>query len=1016
VGGVQQTVTESAVLDADGRVLEAIDAVGAKTTISYGANGKPVRQADALSRQTTYEYDAQGRLVKTVYPDGTSETSAYDAEGNQVAHTDRANRTTRYEYDALNRLSKTFLPAGGVEETFYDAVGRVRLVKDAAGGETIKDYDDAGRLTSEKDPAGGITRYEYDGNGNRTKMTDPRGNITDYEYDALNRLIKTTFPPAVPDGPRPFTTIAWRTDNRKLSETDANGRVTSYTYDAVGRLRTVTQTVGGVAQVTTYGYDEVGNKTLQTDAETRQTRWEFDHAKRPTRRTLPLAQTESHVYDLAGNRIQTTDFLGRVLRFTYNADNRLVLKTLPDGTRVTYAYTPTGQLAEVTVSGNVAGNGLQNGTTRLRRDAADRLVRQDNPDGSFIAYAYDASGNRTEMSTASGTTRYQYDAASRLIAVVAPSGETTRYGYDAAGNRTVASYPNNTRTVYEYDSTNRVTQIAHLRLPDAANPAPRLLAGYRYTLNGAGQRTKVEDHGAETLVSVSGGAGTGEAGGSGPATLAASLAGTAIRTVEWRYDETDRLIEEKVTEAGAAAPRTTTYTYDKVGNRKTKTEAAVGLSVITTYSYDANDRLFQEVRSSGATSTTTLYAWDANGNLASKTEGSGYTGYSYDAENRLIEVRQGATQASAQVVASYVYDSSGNRIAKTVNGQTTRFLVDSSPLLAQILEETAPTGEKMLYIRGAGLIARSRQSASSYVYADHLGSTRLIADAEGGATLSVAYDAFGLLVAQAGSALGAFRFAGEYFDAETGFAYHRARYLDPASGRFITQDPLSGAMAKPIALNHYLYASANPVDNIDPTGLFSMGEAMTSMNTMMTLANTAITTFNDIMSMFGSGELKVDGIPTLWDFLMSFSVRALGTYIGLETVVNVAGLVTAEKTERHHVIPKYLCGKDDQMLSRLPQSDHKQIHRELNRFRLAIDIAGLALDVAFKQPTRKIPYTATQRVGAKAMGRAQIAFGLTVYYTQFGWVLRGFPPIAVALPIESARFIPYHHSAPACKG
>src|SRR6266545_8988 len=1001
VGGVQQTVTASSKLDENGRVIEETDPLGAKRFTTYNAAGRPVSSTDALGRQTAYEYDAQARPTKTVYPDGMSETVAYDPEGNEISRTDRAGRTTRYEYDGLNRLTKTLLPHGAVEETIYDAVGRVSRIKDALGRETVNGYDDAGRLTGATDPTGAVTRYEYDGNGNRTKATDARGNVTDYEYDALNRLVKTIFPSAVPGGPRPTATIAWRADGRKLSETDANGHVTSYGYDGVGRQHTVTQTANGVSQVTTYAYDEVGNKTAQTDAENRQAKWEFDHANRPTKRLLPLGQAEAHVYDLAGNRTATTDFLGRVTRFSYDENNRLTLKSLPDGTRVVYTYSATGQIAAVSVSGNVSSAGLQNGTTRYQRDAADRLLRQDNPDGSFLAYAYDAAGNRTEISTASGTTRYQYDAANRLIGVVAPNGETTRYGYDAAGNRTVTSYANNTRTVHEYDSANRLTQIVHLRLPDQSNTAPSVLAGYRYTLRSGGQKAKVEEYGPDAQVTLYGGTGTGE----------------------WSYDETDKLSEEKVTEPVGGMPtvtRTTGYNYDKVGNRKTKTEAAGGPSTVTTYTYDANDRLAQEVRSSGAVSVTTLYGWDANGNLASKTVGSGptaYTGYLYDAENRLVEVKQGASQATAQTIAAYGYDGAGNRVAKTVNGQTTKFLVDANPILAQVLEETASTGEKTLYLRGAGLIGQITPAGVSYIYPDHLGSTRLIADAQGDATATLAYDAFGQVAAQSGTAGTRFRFAGEYVDAETGFSYNRARYLDLATGRFISQDPLSRAIVRPITLNPYAYAHANPVNNIDPTGLFSLGEVGAGMNTMMTLANTAITTFNDFIGLFGNpDDVKVDGIPTLWDILMSFGVRGLAPYIGVgaETLVNVVTLATAANTERHHVIPKYLCGADDQFRSMLPRDDHIQIHRQLRTFVLAINILGIAIDLAFKQPTKKIPKTPTQRLGAKAMGRAQIAFGLTWYYTEFGWLFRGLPPISVSLGIESPRYIAYHHSAPAC--
>src|SRR5262249_730691 len=161
---------------------------------------------------------------------------------------------------------------------------------------------DASRLKTVTDPIGNVTSFEYDQNGNRTKKTDARGNVTDYEYDALNHLVKTTLPAVVPGGVRPVATIQWRPDSKKDSETDATGNKVSYGYDGVGRLRTVTRTVAGASQVSTYAFDEVGNKTSLTDAENRQTKWEFDDANRPVKRTLPLGQVETHTYDLVGNR------------------------------------------------------------------------------------------------------------------------------------------------------------------------------------------------------------------------------------------------------------------------------------------------------------------------------------------------------------------------------------------------------------------------------------------------------------------------------------------------------------------------------------------------------------------------------------------------------------------------------------------------------------------------------------------------------------------------------------------
>ncbi|WP_230957815.1 RHS repeat-associated core domain-containing protein, partial [Burkholderia diffusa] len=58
------------------------------------------------------------------------------------------------------------------------------------------------------------------------------------------------------------------------------------------------------------------------------------------------------------------------------------------------------------------------------------------------------------------------------------------------------------------------------------------------------------------------------------------------------------------------------------------------------------------------------------------------------------------------------------------------------------------------------------------------------------------------------------RFAGQYFDRETGLHYNRHRYYDPGSGRFVSKDPIGLAGG----FNVFQYAP-NPITWVDALGL-----------------------------------------------------------------------------------------------------------------------------------------------------------------------------------------------------
>ena len=74
------------------------------------------------------------------------------------------------------------------------------------------------------------------------------------------------------------------------------------------------------------------------------------------------------------------------------------------------------------------------------------------------------------------------------------------------------------------------------------------------------------------------------------------------------------------------------------------------------------------------------------------------------------------------------------------------------------------------------------------------------------------------VIAESGTGGSGYGFTGEQTDATTGLAFLRARWLDPATGRFLSVDPWQGSARQPASLRGYLYVGNNPLGYVDPGG------------------------------------------------------------------------------------------------------------------------------------------------------------------------------------------------------
>ncbi len=299
------------------------------------------------------------------------------------------------------------------------------------------------------------------------------------------------------------------------------------------------------------------------------------------------------------------------------------------------------------------------------------------------------------------------------------------------------------------------------------------MAGYTYTLGAAGNRVAVVEQNG--------------------------------RTVNYTYDSLYRLTSETISSSAPSQNGSVSYSYDAVGNRLSRTSTLTSIPS-TTSTFDDNDRLSSET-------------YDNNGN-ALAANGSVY---GYDFENRLTGVDGG--------VARYLYDGDGNRVAKTVNGVTTRYLVDTNNLTGypQVADELMDNQVTRSYAYGHALISQRQLVNNQWLFSfygyDGQGNVRLLTDPTGAVTDTYTYDAFGNLIAATGNTPNEHLYSGEQYDANLGLYYLRARYLNPTNGRFLSADPARGSNSDPRSLHKYLYCVGDPIDRIDPSGLMSISEA-----------------------------------------------------------------------------------------------------------------------------------------------------------------------------------------------
>ena len=258
---------------------------------------------------------------------------------------------------------------------------------------------------------------------------------------------------------------------------------------------------------------------------------------------------------------------------------------------------------------------------------------------------------------------------------------------------------------------------------------------------------------------------------------------------------------------------------------------------------------------------------------------------------------------------------------KVTNGEEERYLVDEYTSYSRVLEEKNKNNNlTATYTYGHELISQNRATSVSFYNRDGLGSTTSLTNASQTVTDTYSYDAFGNLINSTGTTKNNYLFAGEEKDNTTGYYYLRARYMDTTTGRFTSVDSYLGSVDDPVSLHKYLYANANPVNYIDPSGYFSLAELMEVVKTQGVLSGIEYLNVNTYLlyikleSSAGGIIIKAvldESFETLLEGNISLesikwsAIEAIWKMVGVDVELSVPKMI-AESTETEKEFSEFI--------------------------------------------------------------------------------------------------------------
>lgn len=861
------------------------DAKGNQTQITYGTITTPSGSVTGLyPTQVVSAYGtAIAQTVQTTYDFYTGLPKTVTTLGNTTAE----NITSETEYDALGRPIKTKAAVGTPLEiwstTEYDNVARRVItrsdIETKGDGKkiAIQHFDQLGRVRLARSIENVASENPYnESDGIKVQTRYQTGNPYSYQltsnpYRAATSTAATNEPSmgwtrskSVNTGrhsevetftgaalPAPWgnnsastgmvatdidadrTLVTDQAGKRRISKTNALGQLLNVweVKEADADTEAVSFTTGAGtlslnALKTSYQYDILNNlTTVNQGIQTRS--FAYSSLSRLITANNPESDVISYAYDENGNLVQKKDARNVKTNYVYDALNRVTDRSYQDESPLQRATLPVKYIYDSNNIANSKGKltkvitGTVNSpfavTEYQEFDLMGRVKKsQQTTDGTAynpMEYTYNLSGALIEQKYPSGrVVKNTLDNEGDLALVQSRRDQNAglvayakHFTYTAAGAVSSMQLGNGAWESTVFNSRLQPTQIALGSVKNGTNKL-KLDFTYNTTTNGNPNADNNGNVLSQTITTPS------ETRGS-----TTYSAFTAIQT--YQYDSLNRIkeAEEKI---GTTQQWKQTFVYDRYGNRTFDEGSVSGQYKTTTLPRNCGTSpnlvcAKDNPQAIAANNKLQGIEYDSAGNTRTDLDNRRFT---YDGENKQIKVE--TTDENGDPVATlgeYFYDGDGKRVKKVSleNSQwiTTIFVYDASgKMVAEYSTQTSTTPEV------------------SYLTNDHLGSPRVNTDAVGNVTARHDYQPFGEEIQRASHGTDQVRkkFTGYERDIETDLDFAKARMYESKLGRFLVSDPMlsSGEIQNPQTWNRYIYTLNNPINSIDPLGLWSWGKSL----------------------------------------------------------------------------------------------------------------------------------------------------------------------------------------------